>query len=81
MIARSGTGDLLGRRRSRGPLRVADITVDGHRLGTLQSVDDITPAMRAHGITASDLKPVLSGRRQVRHFLCGGTVRIVGRAP
>ena len=80
MTVLTGTGDLLRRRPPRRPSRVADITVDGHRLGTLQSVDDITPAMRAHGITAGDLKPVLSGRRQVRHFLCGGDVRIVGRS-
>lgn len=56
----------------------ADILVDGHRLGRVQSAHDITPAMRAHGITAGDLDRVMRGRVRVRQFRCNGVVRIIG---
>ena len=79
MITVPGPGELFPPRGARRPRFVADVTVDGHRMGTLASPQEITPAMRAHGITASDLKPVLAGRRRVRQFVCGGAVRIVGR--
>ncbi|AGG89041.1 hypothetical protein [Rhodanobacter denitrificans] len=54
----------------------ASVIVDGHSLGLLTETNQLTPAMRAHGITAADLSPVLTGRRCGRQFLCNGEVVI-----
>ncbi|MEY2117285.1 hypothetical protein [Rhodanobacter sp. FW106-PBR-R2A-1-13] len=60
----------------RRPRAAAAVTVDGHAMGVLLNVESITPAMRAHGVTASDVLCVLRGRRRSRHFLCNGDVLI-----
>ena len=70
------TADLF--RKTRRSRRQAEVYVDRELVGIVAGEGDLTPAMRAHGVTMIDLKGILSGRQRVRTFRCNGMVRIVG---
>lgn len=76
------TGSLFPSKRgaARRPTHLAEVRVDGHSLGQITEVEQITAAMRSHGITERDIEPILRGRRHTRNFRCNGEVRIVGVA-
>ena len=69
------TPDLFA--RSRKCRRLAEVFINQQSIGLVAGDTDITPTMRAHGITMTDLKPVLAGRTRARTFRCNGMVRIV----
>jgi hypothetical protein len=69
---------VIQKARPKPPRYIALVTVDGHTLGRIESMDAITPAMRSHGVSTSDIDLVVRGRVRARRFRCNGSVVIVG---
>lgn len=64
------------RGRGRRARFAARVKLDGIAVGTLHAESEITPVMRRHGVTQSDVAKVLYGLRRAVTFRCGGLVVI-----
>lgn len=79
MPTKNASGSLFHSRKAQRPKCLAEVRINGEVIGCVASIEQITPVMSGHGITARDVEPILRGRLRARRFRCGGEVLITAK--